>query len=176
MKPKPIVTDEMDSETEYQQLGDPSEGSVDRVLLAIGYLATCVVLVAQLCFLVSGVIFTIEEYTKIPDCGEVYRGWSIAMLVLAAMIGAGVWVFPIRSLLRDESRIAMGLSLLIMVTVPAMVWGLGRSDVLDGVERGCDLSKISQLETWSKWLIGFHQALGIFMILFGGLCAFVSIR
>lgn len=163
----------MDSETEYQSLGTHSEGSADRVLLVIGSLAKCVVLVAQLCFLVSGMIFTIEEYTKIPDCGEVYRGWSIAMLVLAVMIGAGVWVFPIRSLWRDENRIVVGLSLLIMVIVPTMVWGLGRSDVLDGVERGCDISKISQLETWSKWLIGFHQALVIFMVLFGGLCTFV---
>ena len=173
MELNPIITDEMDSETEYQSLGAQSEGSADRVLLAIGCLAKCVVLVAQLCFLVSGMIFTIEEYTKIPDCGEVYRGWSIAMLVLAVMIGAGVWVFPIRSLWRDENRIVVGLSLLIMLIVPAMVWGLGRSDVLDGVERDCDISKISQLETWSKWLIGFHQALVIFMFLFGGLCTFV---
>ena len=140
-------------------------GGTVGILLCVAYI------ISNLCFFVSGLVLTIEEYSDIPDCAKPYRGWSIAMVVIYFMIATQSnntkekWD-TISS--GDNTGAVLGVSLWILAIFPGLIAGLGNRDVLQHPPANCDLSAIDSLVQWTNWVVYFNWAL-MGLLLFGGL-------
>ena len=144
---------------------DDSIGCVAATLLASGGLILLAMCVSNLCFGISGVVFLAEEYNHIPDCASSFKGWGIAMTVLFIMAAE-----KNRNSLSSKSETSMrafGWTLIIMSVIPGLVAGLGNRDVLKAHD-GCDRSGITQLITWTEWIVVYNVVVFALMILGGG--------
>lgn len=136
----------------------------------IGVLVLVALLVSTLCFFVSGVVFTAEEYSDIPDCAKAYRGWSIAMVVIYGLCALG------SKNAKDGFQLDLGDGsvgkvlggvLLIFAIFPGLIAGLGNRDVLQHPPANCDLSEIDSLVVWTRWVVYYNWVL-MGLLLFGG--------
>lgn len=146
----------------------------------VGFLALVAIVVSTICFFVSGLVFTIQEYPHIPDCAEAYRAWSITMVTLF-----GISVLNAKNAASDKfsfriegdgkvAAIAFGFSLWIIAIFPGLIAGLGSRDVLHHPPNSCDLSHISQLITWTRWVVYYNWTICGLLIAGGfGSCLFM---
>ena len=112
--------------------------------------------VSFLCFFVSGLVFTIEEFDDIPPCADPYKAWSITMVVVfyflmqSSVKRRDSWSWP------DDSTeaLAAGISMLVLSIFPGLVAGLGSRDVLHHPQDECDTAaSLPQLEEWTEWVV-----------------------
>ena len=137
----------------------------------VGILAMVAIIISNFCFFVSGLVFTIEEYSDIPDCAKTYRGWSIAMVAIYfitacqsnnakekwATISSG-----------DNTGAVLCVALWIVAIFPGLIAGLGNRDVLQHPPENCDLSAIDGLVQWTTWIVYYNWVL-MGLLLLGGL-------
>ena len=150
-------------------------------LLGIGAAAVYIALaVSSLCFFVSGLVFTIEEFSDIPECAKPYKAWSITMLVVFFSLARSSLSRRKREKAEcqsaggEEMRI-LGVSLLVVSIFPGLVAGLGSREVLRHPGDSCDVTgSLPQLETWTEWvvcytwtLMGLLQAAGLLLCFCG---------
>jgi hypothetical protein len=174
-----------DASTPYQQPSSQSTmssvagGCCMGCIGTLGVLSFIALRVSCLCFFVSGAVFLAEEYNHIPDCASAYRGWGIAMTVLC-----GLAAFKADSKNETSSSgfgtassrtlgIGTGISLWIVSIFSFLIAFLGHRDVLQMHDATCDVSDISQLETWTWWIYGFYGILTI-LLWAGGLFLIVA--
>ena len=150
---------------------DDSIGCVAATLLASGGLILLAMCVSNVCFGISGVVFLAEEYNHIPDCASNFKGWGISMTVLCLMAAeTNRKSLSSDSSKSDTSMRAFGWALIIMSVIPGLVAGLGNRDVLKAHD-GCDRSGITQLITWTEWIVVYNVVLFALMIIGGGVLA-----
>ena len=137
----------------------------------VGVLVIIALIISNLCFFVSGLVFAIEEYSDIPDCAKTYRGWSIAMVAiyfLAACQSNNAkkkWSYIVSG---DNTGAVLCVSLWIVAIFPGLIAGLGNRDVLKHPAENCDLSGIDGLVQWTNWIVYYNWVL-MGMLLFAGL-------
>lgn len=137
----------------------------------VGVLVIIALIISNLCFFVSGLVFTIEEYSDIPDCAKTYRGWSIAMVAiyfLAACQSNNAkekWSSIVSG---DNTGAVVCVSLWIVAIFPGLIAGLGNRDVLKHPAENCDLSGIDGLVQWTNWIVYYNWVL-MGLLLFAGL-------
>jgi hypothetical protein len=129
------------------------------------------IIISNFCFFVSGLVFTIEEYSDIPDCAKTYRGWSIAMVAIYFITACQSnnakekWV-TISS--KDNTGAVLCVALWIVAIFPGLIAGLGNRDVLQHPPANCDLSAIDGLVQWTHWIVYYNWVL-MGLLLLGGL-------
>lgn len=137
----------------------------------VGLLAMVAIIISNFCFFVSGLVFTIEEYSDIPDCAKTYRGWSIAMVAIYFITACQSnnakekWV-TISS--KDNTGAVLCVALWIVAIFPGLIAGLGNRDVLQHPPANCDLSAIDGLVQWTHWIVYYNWVL-MGLLLLGGL-------
>jgi len=180
-----VTGDPMDTTTTHYRQPPSSHSGGEKCcagcMTTIALLAWLAMRVSCLCFFVSGAVFLGEEYTHIPDCASAYRGWGITMTVLCGLVALKNNSKESSSSLGTTSErafgIGAGIGLWFVSVFSFLIAFLGHRDVLQKHEATCDMSGISQLETWTWWIYGYYGILtillwvmGLFLIV-GGCCS-----
>ena len=146
------------------------------IAASVGILLVIAICISTVCFFVSGLVFTIQEYGHIPDCAEAYRAWSITMVSLfgiSALSAKNSASIGFSSNLGGDGKmagIALGISLWIIAIFPGLIAGLGSRDVLHHPADSCDLSEIHQLVSWTRWIVYYSWTL-VGLLGSGGICS-----
>lgn len=116
--------------------------------------------VITLSLLVSGSIFLFDEYQETPSCAQPYRDFCLAITISSGLVFLVSWNLSIQTIRTDfiDQLPVLGLTGLVLSVYPALVWGLGESDVLQDIDSStCSLDAIHQMRDWTWWTIHIHM-------------------
>ena len=125
--------------------------AMDAILSGLALICLFTIVISSVCFLVSGIVFTVQEYENIPTCAEPYKAWMITILVLIVIAGGK----NNDSTKGPSDAKELGYTLIAWAILSGLVAGLGSSMVLYYPDKRCDISGIHQLVAWTEWFLIF---------------------
>lgn len=134
-------------------------------LVGLGVLCGMVIYLSTLFFLIPGVIFAAEEFGDIPACAEPYKAWIITILLL--LLSSGQQVRKANHNDKKTKRKEIACAMMFCSILTGLVAGLGWTKVLHYPPATCDTSDMSQIVTWTTWIIYYYIALTIILAVTG---------
>ena len=137
-------------------------GGCALVLIAIA------IAIAPICLGVSGVVFLVQEYSAVPDCAHAYKVWSIVMVILFGLLVLQSSNNDAEGIFKTVFTDMSGAGVMILAAVFCIPAAVGYARVVLHVPDTCDLDPLSQLHTWTWFVIGYYGVLS-------GLLALISL-
>lgn len=135
-------------------------GGAGAVLVCIAYV------IAPVCFVASGVVFLVEEYSSIPGCAHEYKVWCIVMTVLLGMTvlqsGQSSGAADMAKLILSD---VSGVAVMIFAAVFSIPAFVGYYKVVKKVPDGCNTDSMGKLDVWTWYVIGYYAVLSGLLVL-----------